>query len=108
MIQVVITKNQSISNIKISGHALYQDYGKDIVCAAVSSILITSINAMGRVDEGSIAYDDKNGVEVVVKKHSEVIDILLDNLLDLLTDLQKQYPKNIKITIKNKGGVDCV
>ena len=34
------------SNISISGHALYNDFGKDIVCSAVSSIVITTVNGI--------------------------------------------------------------
>ena len=40
MIKVNIKNNIII----ITGHAGYDDFGKDIVCASVSSIVITSIN----------------------------------------------------------------
>ena len=36
------------NKIIISGHASFDEYGKDIVCASVSSIVITSINAILR------------------------------------------------------------
>ena len=39
-------ENKKIKEIKIKGHAFYDDYGKDIVCAAFSSILITTVNAI--------------------------------------------------------------
>ena len=42
MIKVVVNNE----NIKISGHANYADYGNDIVCSSVSSIITTSINAI--------------------------------------------------------------
>ena len=46
MINVNIKKeNNIITELKISGHAKYDEYGKDIVCAGVSSTLITSVNA---------------------------------------------------------------
>ena len=43
MIKVDLTKENVIT---ISGHANYDDKGKDIVCASVSSIVITTINAI--------------------------------------------------------------
>ena len=52
MIKVDIKKN----HINISGHALFDDYGKDIVCASVSSIVITSINGILRIDDKAISY----------------------------------------------------
>ena len=42
MIKVEVTKD----NISIHGHAMYDDYGKDIVCAAVSSIVMTSVESI--------------------------------------------------------------
>ena len=42
MIKVLRSKK----NISITGHAMYDDFGKDIVCSAVSSIVITSLNGI--------------------------------------------------------------
>ena len=97
MIKIRIKKTDKIDFIEVKGHADYDEYGKDIVCASVSSILITSINAMLRIDQDSINYNDNNGVSIDVLKHTEVIDKLLVNLEELLIDLQKQYPKYIEI-----------
>ena len=97
MIKITINNKELINEISIKGHALYDEYGKDIVCAAVSSIVTTTINAILRIDNASIEYKEKNGVYIKVLKHSEVIDILLINLIDLLENLEKQYPKHIEI-----------
>ena len=46
MIKVKLTKNNNYyKRIIITGHANYDDFGKDIVCAAVSSTVITSVNS---------------------------------------------------------------
>ena len=52
MIRVDIKKK----HIKISGHAMFDEYGKDIVCAAASAIVTTSINGILRIDEEAINY----------------------------------------------------
>ena len=83
--------------IEVKGHAGYDDFGKDIVCASVSSIIITSINAMVRIDSSCIDFSDNDGVYIKVLKHTEVIDKLLENLKSLLQDLEKQYPNHIEI-----------
>ena len=97
MIKIKIRKNEKIDYIEVKGHAEYDEYGKDIVCASVSSIIITTINALVRIDQTSIDYNDNDGVYINVLKHTEVIDKLLENLESLLLDLEKQYPKYIEI-----------
>ena len=99
MIKVSINKEHNIvNNITIKGHANFDDYGKDIVCASVSSIVITSINAILRIDEESINYQEKEGLVIIdIKKHTKVIYILIDNMIDLLNQLENKYNKNIKI-----------
>ena len=99
MIKVSINKeNNIVNNITIKGHANFDDYGKDIVCASVSSIVITSINAILRIDENSIDYQEEEGLVIIdINKHTNIIDILIDNMIDLLNQLENKYNKNIKI-----------
>lgn len=99
MIKVKIDKKDEIINhIKISGHALYDDYGKDIVCASVSSIVITSINAIIRIDEKTVSYNKSEGViEVEILKHNEVTDKIILNMIELLKELSNNYQDNVKI-----------
>lgn len=94
MIKVTVKKD----NIKITGHAMYDEYGKDIVCAAVSSIVITTVNGIMKLDDSLINTDDTNGkVEIKILKHTKECDILINNMLDLLDELKEQYKNNIKI-----------
>lgn len=93
----VLKKDDQVEKIAITGHANYLESGKDIVCAAVSSIAITTVNAIIRLDEKAlnVALDDDLIIKVL--KHDKTIDILLTNMLELFKELQMQYPKNIKI-----------
>jgi len=106
MIQVKIkTEKEQVKNITVSGHAGYGVSGTDIVCAAVSSILITSINAILRIDMDAIQYEEKDGfISVEILKQEQVVQILIENLIDLLTELQNDYQKYIKI---NKEVSSC-
>lgn len=99
MIKISIKKEgKMISSLEIKGHALYDDYGKDIVCASVSTMVITTVNATLRYDNKSLSYSKDEGyVQIVMEKHSKVVDLLMENLISLLRELEKQYPKNIKI-----------
>ena len=99
MITVSIKKeNNNYQEIKIMGHAMYDDYGKDIVCIAASSIVITSVNAIIMLDENSIkVVKNKNGLTIKVNYECDTTTKLLTNMLDLLEELSKQYSENIKI-----------
>ncbi len=93
---ILITKKDNL--ISISGHALYADYGKDIVCSAVSSIVITTINGIISINDKALKYDlKKDGLEIEILLKDNVTLKLIDNMLDLLTDLSKNYPKNIQV-----------
>lgn len=83
--------------ITIKGHAEYSDYGKDIVCASVSSIVITTVNAIKRLQKNSIEVIENNQMIIYIKKHNKTVDTLIINMIILLKELEKQYGKNIKI-----------
>ena len=93
---ILITKDEK--KISITGHALYADFGKDIVCSSVSSIVITTINGIISINPDAIKYNlGKNGLEIEVLKDDNVTLKLIDNMIELLTKLSKDYPKNIRI-----------
>lgn len=94
MIKVVYRDKE----ISIRGHANYADAGKDIVCAAVSSIVITSVNDMMVIDSDSVDYhDDGNIIIIRIIKDNDLVIKLFNNLKELINSLVKDYPKNIKI-----------
>ena len=94
MIKVIIEKDK----IEVTGHANFDEFGKDIVCASVSSIVITSINACLEIDEESILYEDlENKIKIEILKNDEITEKLINNMVFMLESLEKDYPKNIKI-----------
>lgn len=99
MIKVEVTKDR----ISLLGHANFANYGKDIVCAAVSSVVITTIEAIAKFDKFTIDIKQtENKLEIIINKHNEICDKLIDNMLNLLNELVKKYPQNIKIINKEE------
>lgn len=86
--------NNVIESVSLKGHAQYDVIGKDIVCAAASSIYITTINAILSFDEDAIEYTD-NLVKNI--KKDNITNVLLENMISMLKELESQYNKNIKI-----------
>ena len=94
MIKININKDE----ITIKGHSGYGIEGTDIVCASVSSICITTVNALLSIDEDCITYEENDGyLNIKINKHNEVIDKLINNMINLLKELEEQYKKNIEI-----------
>lgn len=94
MIKVVINDKK----IVITGHAGYQEYGKDIVCASASSIVITSINACLRIDNNSLVYSEtKDKLVIDIKSSDKIILLIMENMVAMLKELALTYKKNIKI-----------
>lgn len=95
---IKVNYNNNLSNITITGHSGYASYGNDIVCASVSSIVSTSVNLAHEFDN-SIEYKDNGEVlEIINNTKNENVYKTLNNMMNLLLDLEKQYPKNIKIS----------
>lgn len=94
MIKIKLNKD----HIEIKGHAMFDVYGRDIVCASVSSIVITSVNGIISIDKNSIKCKQSDGLIVIdILKHSRVVDCLILNMINLLKELGSQYKENIQI-----------
>ena len=99
MIKVNIEKNgANYKKISILGHAMYDDYGKDIVCASVSSIVTTTVNGILSIDKDSISYlVSKKGMTININDDSRITQILIRNMINLLKELENNYKENIEI-----------
>ena len=91
----IIKKNKVI---EISGHAGYDEFGKDIVCASVSSVIMTTVNSIMNIDNSSISYmDDGNKIIIEKLNGNDIVDKLLNTMILILKDLEEQYKENIKV-----------
>ncbi len=93
MIKVVRNKNI----ITISGHANYKK-SNDIVCAFVSGVMYTTVNAILSINKDYINYDDNNDkVIITILSDDTTTKKLIDNMLKMFNELSKDYPNNIKV-----------
>ncbi|MFN4189528.1 MAG: ribosomal-processing cysteine protease Prp [Pseudothermotoga sp.] len=82
-----------------NGHSRFDVKGKDIVCAAVSSL----VQHTGRIlhDHCNAVTKKGNGrFEVSLKEHGDLSDLLIDELYRSLCDLQEQFPENLSVEVK--------
>lgn len=104
MIKVlVIKKNDKLNTISIKGHAMYDVVGKDIVCASVSTLVISTINNVLSIDNKVIdVKQEENNILINIIKIDKICNLLLTNMIKYLEEIAQKYPKNIKITIKEE------
>ncbi len=98
-------ENDRIVKVTASGHCGQAESGKDIVCAAVSTLVQTAYLAIADISP-SVEYkrnDDRAEFEFSVKADCERrhdVDVILRALTVGLNDLERGYPKFIKTEVK--------
>lgn len=99
MIKVIITKDKDLyQKVEVIGHAMYADYGKDIVCSSVSSIVTTTVNGILSFDKDSLSYEvSENGLIISNIKADNITQTLIKNMISLLKELSENYPDNVKV-----------
>jgi len=96
MISVVISKQgNEIKQVILEGHAGFADAGQDIVCAAVSVLVINTFNSIEKfTEDGFKAQAAEDGGFLAMEfpeKPSDKAQLLIDSLLLGLDQIQKQY-----------------
>lgn len=93
--------------VKITGHANYEEKGKDIVCAAVSALFYTLAESVERSremlkTEPKIELDDGNGkVSCRPKKAYETnVSLVYWTVLNGFEILATEYPENVEFIVK--------
>ncbi len=77
---------------------MYDDFGKDIVCSAVSSIVTTSINGILLFAKDSLKYSvDRGSVIINYISSDDITQTLIKNMLNMLKELETNYPDNIQV-----------
>ena len=101
-VKVLSKDNKHINEINITGHADYEEYGKDIVCSSVSSIVTTTVNGIFEIDKEYLNVEalKEGNMKITILKEDKVCDKLIKNMLTLLSELEESYPENIKVSNK--------
>ena len=103
MINVLIKKKENqIINLKVIGHANSDEYGKDLVCAGVSTACIGVLNMLVKKDFltnylGKIEIDE-GYINIVVDCSDDVCQVVLETLETTLETMVEDYGQFIKIS----------
>ena len=111
MISVVIAKhNNEISKVSLEGHAGYADAGYDIFCAAVSALVINTVNSIEAFTDDHFEVEEGNGHLFFKLKGTagEKSLLLLDSLALGLRSIGETYGNSFldvgEKKVNDKGG----
>ncbi|WP_422444597.1 ribosomal-processing cysteine protease Prp [Thermoanaerobacterium sp. DL9XJH110] len=107
-IEVVRDAGEKFKRLEISGHAGYAEYGRDIVCAAVSALAETAALGLEKIA----------GVRPLVKKREGYFllklpeninedaytrsSIIIETICLGLVDMSKSYPSHVQVKMKKE------
>ncbi|MBQ9765821.1 MAG: ribosomal-processing cysteine protease Prp [Lachnospiraceae bacterium] len=96
--------NDVIKGFKLNGHAEYGEYGKDIVCSAVSALTVNTVNSIEHFTKDKFSCKNKSGhLEFELKSSASSSDtqLLLHSLKLGLQAIEKDYSTEyISVTSK--------
>lgn len=98
----VFRDSEEIKEIEVKGHSGYEELGKDIVCSAVSSSVILTVNLLERLDAKFECREEANIplISLIINESNSLIQTILENLVDSLNEISKQYKKYLQIKTK--------
>ncbi|WP_338470390.1 ribosomal-processing cysteine protease Prp [Niallia sp. XMNu-256] len=109
MIDIHIKRNHKgfIESFTMNGHALFEEHGKDIVCAGASAVSFGTINAIHaltgitpEIHQGNDGFLSCHLPEKLPKDIHEKAQLLLEGMVISLQTIEEQYGEHIKITFK--------
>ena len=106
---VLFRKGGEFTGFRASGHSGYAEEGSDIVCAAVSVLGTTCVNAMEKllgvlaaVNENESGLLDFDLPEIPEAEKRSGAQLLMGALEQGLLDVQEAYPRYLKIQTKER------
>lgn len=102
MINVLMyKKDEWIYRIKVSGHAGYDISGSDIVCSAVSVLVINTINAIEKFTDTKLIVKQTDGeVEFEITTYEEKSALLIKTLELGIKSIVTEYGKYVKLSYR--------
>ena len=95
-VKVKIDNNQ-YQHLSVKGHAGSDEYGKDLICAGVSSIMFGLLNAIEMADKGVVINVKDNLIEVINNSNNTKVNNYLELAVLQLKTIEESYSQYIKI-----------
>lgn len=91
--------NNTYTYLSVKGHADSDEYGKDLICASVSSIMFGLMNCLDGYKNVSIKEKD-NHIEIINASDLDEVNNYLYLTLTQLKTIEESYKEFIKVERK--------
>ncbi|MCR4586775.1 MAG: ribosomal-processing cysteine protease Prp [Lachnospiraceae bacterium] len=106
-VDITLQKNQNgeYTGFYTYGHAFFARHGKDIVCAAISILVINTVNSIETLTDaqGSDSSNEEEGIVIfkMGNPQDEGAQLLMKSLLQGLENIRDQYgDQYLRLTIE--------
>lgn len=100
MINVKVSyTNGHFVSLEAKGHANSAPYGKDLICAAISAIILGGFNAL-KDGEKNYEVQVNEGLATLSRKlgeNSEHDETVLETIVTQIESVASSYPKNVRL-----------
>ncbi|WP_448521917.1 ribosomal-processing cysteine protease Prp [Pseudothermotoga sp.] len=86
-------------SFSFEGHSGFDVKGKDIVCAAVSTLAQHTARVLAKRC-GAIVEKEQARLNVQIPCPNELSDLLVEELYESVEDIKSQYPRNLSVEVK--------
>ena len=101
MIKAVFQADEGLyRSLDVSGHAEYGAYGKDLICASVSSIMFGFMNALDALEENVQTSQSENRITIVDQSGSEIVQHYFELVITQLKTIEASYGDFIRVERK--------
>ncbi len=87
-------------SLEVSGHAEFSEFGKDLICASVSSIMFGFMNALDELHENVEIRQSTNKIAIINKSESDVVQDYFELVMMQLKTIEESYGDFIKVERK--------
>lgn len=95
----MITVTKAKNCITVKGHAGYGEYGRDIVCSAVSVLTYNLQESINRLTDDAVGFCYASGEAVIsFGDVSAAAELLIDSFIVGIELLSYSYPDNVELT----------
>ena len=101
-IDLLINKKDEIVGFEIEGHANYDEYGKDLVCSAVTILAYSCVNSLDKYADDVNFSDNEIIMTVSISSPNRDTDVIFDYFKTGIETLLDNYSSYVKLNYKEK------
>ena len=94
-----VDEKNTFVRLDVKGHADFDEYGKDLICASVSSIMFGLMNGLDNIKDVTIK-ELNNHIEIINESSSRKVNNYIELVLIQLKTIEESYGEFIKVERK--------